>query len=163
MAAEIPSSCFIIGESATDCPPRSPHTWLAIPEVPGEYWSYFSYVGARPTRIYESPFSYSLVKQGLLPPLDERLPPIDELTISIGPDGIGEYGGSYRQVSGGKYLGEWTHASHFTRDANGFDWYPWAGKDWSQSDDGRVYTFDLRRNGKFSDGSPLTTEQARFA
>ena len=163
MAAEIPSNCFIIGESATDCPPRSPHTWLAIPEVPGEYWSYFSYVGARPTRIYESPFSYSLVKQGLLPPLDERLPPIDELTIAIGPDGIGEYGGSYRQVSGGKYLGEWTHASHFTRDANGFDWYPWAGKDWSQSDDGRVYTFELRGNGKFSDGSPLTTEQARFA
>ena len=156
-------TCFILGELNTDCPAISPHTWQPPTEVAGEYWAYHGYDGARPTTWYESPMSYQLVKAGKLPSLDERAPVPTDRGIVQGPTGIGWYGGTYRQTGTQQYLGEWIVGSWATRDSNGVDWHPWVGKAWDISDDGTTYTMTLRRNLHWSDGSPYTMEDIRFA
>jgi oligopeptide transport system substrate-binding protein len=40
---------------------------------------------------------------------------------------------------------------------------PGAAESWQISDDGRVYTFTLREDGKWSDGSPVTAQDFAFA
>ena len=40
---------------------------------------------------------------------------------------------------------------------------PGAAESWTVSDDGTVYTFKLRENGKWSDGSPVTAEDFVFS
>lgn len=40
---------------------------------------------------------------------------------------------------------------------------PGAAKSWTVSDDGTTYTFSLRKNGKWSDGKPVTAEDFVFA
>ena len=61
-----PASCFIKGQEVTDCPPVSSRTYVAPVYQPGEYPSY-AYDGPRPTKFYESPWSFELVKQGQAP------------------------------------------------------------------------------------------------
>ena len=163
VAAPTTGTCYIVGQLVSDCPPRSPHTWKSPPEVLGEYWCYHCYDGPRPTTWYESPMSYQLVKAGLLPPLNERVPPPEDRGIVQGPSGIGWYGGTYRQTGTQQYLGEWIVGSWAIRDSNGADWHPWIGKAWQISDDGRTYTMTLRRNLHWSDGSPYSMEDIRFA
>ena len=123
-----------------------------------------AYTGPPPTKYYESPMSAALVKQGKLPPVEQRLPIPSDVGIVGGPEGIGEYGGYYRMTSGGNYIGEWIVASWNTRDSmGGVKWFPWVGKSWEVSDDGRVWTFKLRRGMKWSDGTPFTMESIQFA
>ena len=62
--ATTPAGCFIKGDKVSDCPLRSPHTWQAPLVASGEFPSYANYQGPRPTKFYESPMSYQLVKQG---------------------------------------------------------------------------------------------------
>lgn len=40
---------------------------------------------------------------------------------------------------------------------------PWLAESWSVSDDGKVYTFNLVRNAKFHDGSPVTAEAVVYS
>ncbi|MGV1770493.1 peptide ABC transporter substrate-binding protein [Agrobacterium vitis] len=49
-----------------------------------------------------------------------------------------------------------------THDANG-KIVPGAAESWKVSDDGTVYTFKIRDNAKWSDGSPVTAEDFQFA
>ena len=156
-------TCWVVAELVTDCPPKSPHTFVPPPEVPGDYWTYHGYDGPRPTTWYESPMSYQLVKAGKLPPLDERVPPLEDRGIVMGPSGIGEYGGTYRQTGRGLTIGEWNMSAWATRDSDGVSWHPWVGKSWDLSQDGRTYTFKMRKNMFWSDGSPFTIEDVRFA
>jgi len=158
-----PTKCYIVGEETSDCPPRSPHTWQSPTVPPGEYWSFYNYTGAKPTKFYESPMSYQLVKQGKLPPVEERLPDPEDIGVMQGPNGIGEYGGTYRQTCYYLYLGEWIDANWYDRDANGVSWYPQVGKSVEISSDGRVYTLKLRKGLKWSSGDPFTIEDIRFA
>jgi len=88
-------TCYVVGDVSTDCPPRSPHKWTSPPEIPGENWCYWCYDGPTPTKWYESPMSYQLVKAGKLPPLEDRVPAVADRNIVQGPSNIGEYGGSY--------------------------------------------------------------------
>lgn len=157
------NTCWIIAELVNDCPPRSPAIWQPAPEVPGEYWAYHGYDGPTPTTWYESPMSYQLVKAGKLPSLNDRVPPPDDRGIVQGPSGIGEYGGTYRLTDKGLTLGEWHMSAWATRDSDGISWHPWVGKSWELSEDGRIYTFKLRKNMFWSDGSPFTIEDVRFA
>ena len=41
----------------------------------------------------------------------ERLPVPEDVEVLAGPDGIGEYGGYYRQMLWHNYIGEWITAS----------------------------------------------------
>ena len=162
-AGSVPGTCYIIGEMVTDCPERSPHTWQPGVQIPGEYWGYHEYNGPSPTRFYESPMSYELVKEGKIPPLMERLPIPEDVKIIQGPDGIGEYGGSYRLTAHFLFIGEFSLGNWYERDSNGVTWHPHVGKSFQISADGRVYTFYLRRGMKWSDGTPFTMDDIRFA
>ena len=161
--ATTPAGCFIKGDKVSDCPLRSPHTWQAPLVAPGEFPSYANYQGPRPTKFYESPMSYQLVKQGKLPPIEERLPHPEDIKVLQPVDEIGEYGGTYRSGYVAVRLSEGTLGNWYERDANGTDWYPWIGKSAEVSADGRVYTLKLRRGLKYSDGTPFTMEDIRFA
>ena len=158
-----PVGCFIKGDKVSDCPLRSPHAWQAPQVAPGEFPSYATYQGPRPTKFYESPMSHQLVKQGQLPPVEERLPIPEDIKILQPVDEIGEYGGTYRSTYVAVRLGEGTLGNWYERDSNGTDWYPWIGKSAELSADGRVYTMKLRRSMKYSDGTPFTMEDIRFA
>ena len=156
-------TCYIIGELVDDCPVKSPHQYQSPVEQEGVYWKYHSYEGEIPTNWYEAPMSYQLVKNGVIPPLNARVPPPEDRGIVHGPDGIGEYGGSYRQTGEGLYLGEWVLGTWAIRDSKGIDWKPWIGKSFEVSDDGRIYTMKLRKNLKWSDGTPFEMSQIEFA
>ncbi len=160
-----PEVCRNKGYEVTDCPPTSPHQWKpARQQVPGEVWVFQDYDGPKPTQFFESPYSYQLVQEGKIPPLMERLPVPEDVEVLAGPDGIGVYGGYYRQIQTHNYIGEWITASWNRRDSlGGLKWFPWVGKGWEVSEDGRVWTFTNRRGLKWSDGHPLDMESVEFA
>ena len=161
----VPATCMSKGTQISDCPLRSAHTWSPPrQQVPGEPWVFQEYHGPRPTQFFESPYSAQLVKQGVIPPLEERLPITQDVEVISGPDGIGEFGGYYRQIQGNNYIGEWITASWNRRDSlGGLKWFPWVGKGWEVSDDGRVWTFTNRQGLKWSDGEPLDMSSVEFA
>ena len=64
-------------------------------QVAGVYWD-FKYDGPRPTTFSESPELTKLVKAGLLPPVEERLPVPSDVLVIPPPDEIGVYGGTWR-------------------------------------------------------------------
>lgn len=52
--------------------------------------------------------------------------------------------------------------SLITRDPDTLEWKPWIAESWEVSDDGLTIAFDLRKDVKFSDGQPLTSEDVLF-
>jgi peptide/nickel transport system substrate-binding protein len=164
MEIQTPASCYIRGNRVTDCPAKGSSSYRAAPHTPGIPWLYHSaYDGPLPTKFFESPLSAQLVKEGSLPPLTERLPVPEDVTVVLGPDGIGEYGGAYRITEIRSYTGEWISFGFVQRDSDEIHFGPGAGKSWEASEDGREYTYTLRRGLKWSDGVPLTMEDVRFA
>ena len=161
----VPASCVVLGDVVSDCPLRSPHAWKpAKQQIPGEVWVFQEYDGPRPTQFFESPHSAQLVKAGEIPPLMDRLPVPEDVEVIAGPDGIGEYGGHYRQTQGHSYIGEWILASWNRRDSlGGLKWFPWIGKGWEVSDDGTLWTFTMREGLKWGDGHALDMESVEFA
>ena len=165
MDAMNPASCYVRGEMTTDCPPKGVSSFTpAAPHTPGTPWLYHSaYDGPMPNKFYESPLSAQMVKQGTLPPLNERLPVAEDVSVVLGPDGIGEYGGAYRITEIRSYTGEWISFGFVQRDSDEINFGPGAGKNWEANEDGTEYTYTLRRGLKWDDGTPLTIEDVRFA
>jgi len=157
-------TCYIVGQEVTDCPERSPHTWTPAGggQKLGEMWRYHGYDGPRPTKFYESPMSYQLVKSGQLPPLEDRLPAPEDVLVINPPDGIGEYGGSYRLTAHFLFLGEFSLGSWYERDSDGVDWRPHIGKLMEHTMGGRQYTLTMRKDQKWSDGTPFTMEDVKW-
>lgn len=46
---------------------------------------------------------------------------------------------------------------------DGNEYAPWLAKSWTESDDALTYTFTLDERAKFSDGSPMTSEDVLFS
>ncbi|MYD51627.1 MAG: hypothetical protein F4W93_09100 [Dehalococcoidia bacterium] len=164
MDIQTPASCYIRGNRVTDCPSKGSSSYRAAPHTNGVPWLYHSaYDGPTPANFFESPLSAQLVKEGALPPLAERLPVPEDVSVVLGPDGIGEYGGAYRITEIRSYTGEWIAFGFVQRDSDEINFGPGAGKSWEASEDGREYTYTLRRGLKWDDGVPLTVEDVRFA
>ena len=112
----------------------------------------------------EAPALAQQVAAGLLPPVEERLP---EEPWVIPANEIGSYGGSLNRA----YLGysdiwNWLRLSRapvarWTTDGSGA--IPAAVKKWDISDGGKKFTFHMRKGMRWSDGEPVTMEDARFA
>ncbi|TVR51739.1 MAG: hypothetical protein EA426_19770 [Spirochaetaceae bacterium] len=133
-------------------------------------------VTAAPGEYNEAPMFAAMVRDGRLPPVEERLPEnplviVDGINIpseNINFE-IGRYGGPpLRSVTVNPEL-DWT-----LRDANMNNFLmtpihttgPIRGniaESFTISDDNRVYTITLRKGLKWSDGVPVTTEDVRFA
>ncbi len=133
----------------------------------------------------QAPFLDELVAAGKLPPLEERVPaePLVFYTDAMS-DGIGEYGGLFRHVIGGRPEGfNWLAGQHqgwgginmalqecLVR--NGPLWQvkaedqsgplPNLAKSWEWNDERTELTFHLVEGIRWSDGDPFDTEDIAF-
>jgi len=113
----------------------------------------------------EPPMLKTLVDAGKLPPVEERLPMVP--FVVGGRDAIGVYGGEVRQIHFDTVWSTDTYDWMADRviqysDADFRTLVPNMIESWESSDDGKVYTFHMRKGMKWSDGVDLTTEDVDF-
>ncbi len=122
----------------------------------------------------ESPMLADLVKAGKLPPIEQRLP---EQPLVVGPGVLiakqdldwqpGKFGGTMRFAHA---VADWNPDIFIMANENLLaapgialeGLYPNVVQDYQVSDDGKEFTFTLRKGMKWSDGEPVTTEDVRF-
>lgn len=113
----------------------------------------------------ESPLLAARVESGELPPVSERLP-TDPLVI-IPPEQNGPYGGTWTRLGTGPKDINIVEA-RFAYDGlvrwgpKGKKILPNIARKWEVSEDGRVYTFWLREDMRWSDGHPYTADDIVF-
>ena len=152
--------------AATDVP--KPAAATAAPAAPA---------AAGTGKYKESPLLAGLVKAGKLPPIDQRLPEkpyvvqpgsmINEKFLKLK---VGKYGGTMQLAqeapSGDPHIfignNEYLLQSP---DLFDFDTRIEGGvlESWKANDDNTVFTFTLRKGLKWSDGTPVTMEDVKFA
>lgn len=114
----------------------------------------------------ESPMLTARVEGGELPPVDQRLP--KEPMVVEPLERIGEYGGTwhrtYRDVTDKGRLYWYLCSEPFLRwSYPGYDeLVPNVIKDYEITSDAKTMTFYMREGMKWSDGEPLTVEDALF-
>jgi len=121
--------------------------------------------GTKITKYNEAPVLAELVKQGKLPPVEKRLP--DEPVVQVPFEEIGQYGGT---LKGEAHLGVsdktgWWRTVHeplLYWDKDHRNIYPNIAKAWKISDNGKIFTFYLRKGLKWSDGQPFTADDIMF-
>ncbi|TVR53767.1 MAG: ABC transporter substrate-binding protein, partial [Spirochaetaceae bacterium] len=112
----------------------------------------------------EAPELAARVAAGELPPLAERLP---ENPLVVEPlEETGTYGGVWRNVLVGGTL---THVTRYQGNERLLRWTPeWDGiipniaESYDVSPDSRVFTFNLRKGMRWSDGAYLTADDFQF-
>ncbi|HON73209.1 MAG TPA: ABC transporter substrate-binding protein, partial [bacterium] len=135
--------------------------------VAGEYYNLSDYeklTGKKITKFNEAPQLADLVKQGKLPAVEQRLPKSPLVVTPV--EKVGQYGGTWRRA----WLGlsdQWgpnkiCHEHLVMFDKNGVDVLPNVAESWQISKDTTTYTFKLREGIKWSDGTPLTTDDVMF-
>jgi peptide/nickel transport system substrate-binding protein len=115
----------------------------------------------------ESAMLAERVKGGGLPPVEQRLPRVPR---SLKPlDEVGQHGGTWRQAYRGisdrfgvsylceEYLIEWD-----VPEPNTIRLVANVVERWEQNSSATEFTFHLRQGMRWSDGSPVTTEDVRF-
>lgn len=109
----------------------------------------------------QSPIFQEMVKSGDLPPLEERIP-ADPLVVKP-YEKVGIYGGTWRSGSTGKSDGAWQARTMAWEDL--LRWkpdlteiIPNVASSWDVTDDGKEWTFYLRKGMKWSDGHPFTAD-----
>lgn len=118
-----------------------------------------------PTAItyHEAPSLAELVAQGLLPPVDQRLP-VNPLVITP-INQIGSYGGRLRSIS--SWLGGQWEESQYGHSPmrlidDGLGIAPGICDSWQTNETNTVWTFHLREGLKWSDGTPCTCSDILF-
>jgi len=116
------------------------------------------------TRFHEAPMLRVKVAAGELPPVEERLP--EEPLVLIPVEEIGQYGGTWHRA----WMGRADAAGpsritterliRFSRDMKRI--LPNIAKSWEISEGGKVFTFHLRKEMKWSDGVPFTADDFLF-
>jgi len=114
----------------------------------------------------EAPMLAELVKQGKLPPVEQRLP---EKPLVVKPiEEVGQYGGTWRRIAVGG-IGDafiisnrltYENLLRWSQDIKGF--VPNVAEKWKITDDGRTFTIYLRKGIKWSDGTPFTADDIMF-
>ncbi|MGH8018056.1 MAG: ABC transporter substrate-binding protein [Opitutaceae bacterium] len=159
--------------SGTEAPPRLPREEVAAlaaarqsgfssvsPPVVVENIDYASGSVAAWQPKGEAPVLEQLVREGKLPPVEQRTGA--EPLVLRGPEGIGRYGGIWNDAvtwpsqvwdrmnryNAGVTLTRWS--------PSGYPIVPNVAKRWEASEDLKVWTFFLRRGMKWSDGHPFT-------
>lgn len=120
--------------------------------------------GSVPASFNEAPMLGALVKKGLLPPVEQRLP--QEPEVIKPTDEIGVYGGTWRRgftgPADGQNIDRIQHNHLLFWDTNVTKVTPHIAKGWEVSDGGRTFTFFLRKGMKWSDGSLFTADDFIF-
>jgi peptide/nickel transport system substrate-binding protein len=120
---------------------------------------------AVPKQFKEAPQLADLVKQGKLPPVQDRIPQ-EPLVIKPVKE-IGKYGGTWRRGftgPGDVENGNRINASDklLFWDYTGTKIVPSVARAVDMSADGKVYTIKLRKGMKWSDGAPFTADDFVF-
>ena len=125
---------------------------------------YEEVTGKKISEFSEAPQLAELVEQDELPPVEERLP--QEPAVVEPVEEIGEYGGTWRRAllgvsdsMGYRYLVS-DPIVRWSREE--LRVIPNIAKKWEISDEGKVYTFYLRKGIKWSDGEPFTADDIMF-
>ncbi len=133
----------------------------------GQYSTIAEYeevTGKSITEFSEAPALSKLVEEGKLPPVEERLP--DEPAVVEPVEEIGEYGGTWRRAAlspadtqihmrlGYDPLVKWAR--------DGKTIIPNLCTSWEISEDGKVYTFYLRKGIRWSDGELFTADDVMY-
>lgn len=136
---------------------------LAVGEYPGGEVGIFATpqaykeaTGETIAKFSEAPELREKVAAGELPPLEQRLP--DEPLVLSPAVSIGEYGGTLNSSAVSDILWEFPLTY-------GSDWEsiePNIFKSWEVQDDGRVWTFHIRKGLKWSDGAPFNADDFMF-
>jgi peptide/nickel transport system substrate-binding protein len=107
----------------------------------------------------QSPIFQDMVKAGDLPALEERIP-ADPLVVKP-YEKVGTFGGTWRSGSTGRADGAWQSRTMAWEDL--LRWktdlteiIPNVASSWDVTDDGKEWTFYLRKGMKWSDGHPFT-------
>lgn len=113
----------------------------------------------------EAPAFAELVAQGLLPRVEDRLPEKEDIMIEPTEE-IGKYGGSLAITTndGGRWnWGPYSEQSmfRFKQDGSG-EVEPNIAKAFYANEDYTVWTIELRKGMKWSDGQPLTADDIIF-
>ncbi len=179
--AAVVSTALSIGTSFAALPPEKPMSTLEW-ELVGKDELY--YYKALPS-YKEAPFLTEMVNDGKLPPVKERLPE-EPLVFATGTmvDGVGEYGGVFRHVIGGRPQGwNWMAGQHQgwgginitiqeclvrkgplwqVKSSEQDGPLPNLAKDWEWSSDRRTLTMHLIEGARWSDGDPFDTADIEF-
>lgn len=119
---------------------------------------------AGPAAAVETPFFAEQVAAGKLPPVEARLPEEPLLVEYSGEETEGEHGGDLTMlIPRSRYLRHmvvYSYARLVGYDEN-YNFVPDLAKDFSV-EEGRIFTFVLRRGHKWSDGHPFTSDDFRY-
>jgi peptide/nickel transport system substrate-binding protein len=119
------------------------------------------------TKYNEAPMLADLVKQGKLPPVEQRLPTNPRVITPL--EEVGQYGGTWHRAYRGlsdrwgptklleEQLIEWD-----APDPNTIRLVPNFVEKWEQSDDATEFTFHFRKGVKWSDGTPVSMDDVKF-
>ncbi|HLH72616.1 MAG TPA: ABC transporter substrate-binding protein, partial [Chloroflexota bacterium] len=120
-----------------------------------------------PSKYKEAPQLADLVKAGKLPPVEKRLPENPRIIKPL--EEVGEYGGTWHRAYTGlsdrwgptklieEQLIRWD-----APDVNTINVVPNFVEKWEQSADATQFTFHLRKGIKWSDGTDVTIDDAKF-
>ena len=112
----------------------------------------------------ESPMSAAAVKQGLVLPVDERLPDWENVFILPPGDEIGVYGGSLRTTRAGTITQTDMGMGYgLEMSPDGLLLVPSVFRVFESNENGDEFTFKMRVGARWSDGYPHTIEDIRFA
>ncbi|MBC7321362.1 ABC transporter substrate-binding protein, partial [bacterium] len=124
---------------------------------------YEKLTGKKITKFKEAPMLAELVKQGKLPPVEQRLPK-EPLVVRVVEE-IGQYGGTWRRAWLGPADGAGVDRlliEPLLRYDSSYKKVPQLAKNWKVSRDGKIFTFYLREGVKWSDGVPFTADDVIF-
>ncbi len=119
---------------------------------------------AVPASFAEAPMLAERVAADALPPIEQRLPA--EPAVIAPTDEIGRYGGTWRAGFTGPADGQnidriqHNHLLYWSADVKYVT--PWIIRAWDVSDEGKTFTFHLRKGMRWSDGHPFTTADIMF-
>ena len=113
----------------------------------------------------QSPIFQEMVESGELPPLAERMP-VDPLVV-VPHEKVGTYGQTWRSGSTGRADGAWQSRTMAWEDL--LRWkpdlteiIPNVATSWDVANEGKEWTFYLRKGMKWSDGHPFTADDFVF-
>jgi peptide/nickel transport system substrate-binding protein len=100
-----------------------------------------------------------------LPPVEERLPVRDDISVVTPVDGVGQYGGTWHNTSWEQPVGNikmilYDPPVRWNEDYTGYK--PGLAKSFEYNEDGTQLTWSFREGVKWSDGEPFTMDDMRF-
>lgn len=155
----------------SEAPPAAPDEQVSAPAAeqptapPAEKTPAPPEPAAPPSQYNEAPMLKEMVENGLLPPIDERLPSDPMVVLPV--ESVGEYGGAWHRAFQGvkdfHALGRLIYDAVLRWPRDPVDpIQPGLAYKWEWSADGKELTLYFREGLKWSDGAPFTVDDVIF-